>query len=299
MEMEMNAKSKNGMEMQSYEDSPYLIEIETLKDSGSIRSVFGAIKTQLHEATIQINDDKLEILQADPTHMVLVHLELFARNFHSYRCNQPIKIGLNLVNIDKILKCVQAKDQLTIFVEDPQHANYSNDSALTYPFGFMVQRSEKSEIRKILITPMEPSDELYQTPNLDCSAYEIEMPSADVCDIINHMKAMGGQVVHIIYNKETLTFFTKGENGQAETNRYRSMDNESNMNVKKSTKGDSEIISIYVNLQKLVEFIKCTTLSTIVTLYLNNDTPLIMVYKVGTLGTIKLGVATRPKPDDW
>ena len=279
------------------EDSPYLVEIETIKNATHIRNVLTAIKIQLQEVSLHITEEKLEILQADPTHTVLVHLELFANEFHSYKCVMPSKIGLSLINIDKILKCVAVDDSLTIFVEDPNYSNY--DHSMTNPVGFLIQKPENSEIRKIRIRPIETDEDPYKYPDLSFSSYEIDMNAHKFSDIINHLKTTGGEVVQIIYNKETLTMISKGESCESEVTILRSTDDQYKMNIRKNNQNSDEHISIFVTLQKLVEFTKCTALSENVTIYLNNNAPLVLSYRVGPLGTIKLGVASRPKPDDW
>lgn len=54
-----------------------------------------------------------------------------------------------------------------------------------------------------------------------------------------------------------------------------------------------DIIQGYYNLKHLVLFTKCTNLSHNVQLFMKNDFPLIIQYRVGSLGYLKLALAPK------
>jgi proliferating cell nuclear antigen len=277
------------------EDSQYFVDIETNQTS-NIKNMISILRSQFPEVNILFTPDKIEILQADASNTVIIHVELFSNEFNKYKCENKYLIGVELSNLDKILKGVLPKDILKIFIENPEHSEYDNHT--TNPFGLIIERPEKNQTAKIYIDTIDINNE-YEPDTDQVTSYEIELPSGDFCDIINQLKAVGGDVVRIIYNKDSLSFYTKGDSGRCELRRDKDK-SDGNMKVKKSGYvDDNEIISIYVKLQKLVEFSKCSSISQIVTMFINNNKPIILQYKVGNLGLIKLITSFSTKPESW
>jgi len=281
--------------------SKYLVEIETGQPA-NLKSVFSVLKEQITEANIDITPDHIEILQMDPTHVVVAHVQLKASNFEKYMCKIPIKIGIDVVNLTKVLKGVGSKDILTLFVEDPnerilQQGN-NDDSEVTHPFGLLIESPEKGQSSKLYLDTIDVNEDQLVVPQLDYP-YHINMPSADLQSIVNSMKNMGGDIIRLLYVKDSLSFYTKGEIGRLETIRSQTSKPETSLKIKKNLQDNDEsnIIEIYVKLQKLVEFTKCSTLSPMSTIYLKNDFPLFLEYDVGSLGFIRLGVSPRNKTD--
>jgi proliferating cell nuclear antigen len=91
-------------------NSKYLVKIETLQPT-NFKALFGVLKeNNILEANININENGMEILEMDLTHIVVVHVSLSANKFDSYYCKKPIKIGVDVLNLTKILKGVGSKD---------------------------------------------------------------------------------------------------------------------------------------------------------------------------------------------
>jgi len=284
-------------------ESKYLVEIET-GQPGNLKAVFGVLKEQIAEANIDITPEHIEILQMDATHVVVAHVQLKATNFEKYHCKLPIKIGVDVVNLTKVLKGVGSKDILTIFVEDPnekalQQGN-GEDSEVTHPFGLLIESPEKGQSSKVYLDTLDVNEDELLVPQLDYP-YHIYMPSSDLQSIVNNMKNMGGDIIRLLYVKDSLSFYTKGEIGRLETIRSQTTKPESSLKIKKNLQDNEEsnIIEIFVKLQKLVEFTKCSSLSPMATIYLKNDFPLFLEYDVGSLGFIRLGVSPHTKPDTY
>ena len=280
-------------------ESKYLVEIETLQAS-NIKQLFAALKEQLPEVSISINEEYIEILQMDPTHIVIAHVQLKASNFEKYICKKPIKLGVDVVNLTKVLKGVGAKDILTLFVEDPYDRINSNDDAeASQLFGIRIENTEKGQVSTIYIDTLDVNEEELRVPDLDYP-YCISVPAGDLQSIVNSHKTMGGEIIlQIRYIKESLIFFSKGEIGKLETVRSKTNKEEISIKIQKNNEDTDDIIEIYVKLAKMVEFAKCSSLSTMATMYLKNDFPLFLEYDVGSLGFIRLGVSPHKKPENY
>lgn len=281
-------------------NSRYLVEIETAQPT-NLKSAFSVLKEQISEGNIEITPDHMEILQMDSTHIVIAHIQLKASNFEKYNCKKPIKIGIDLPNLTKILKGVGAKDILTFFVEDPSEKANSLGSGeeveASQLFGIRIENIEKGQVSTVYIDTIDINDEECSVPNLDYP-YNIYMPSSDLQAIVNNHKSIGGEIIQIRYVKENLYFYTKGDLGRLETVRSKTKDDTS-IKVQKNGEDTNDIIEIYVKLAKLVEFSKCSSMTPMATIYLKNDFPLFLEYDVGSLGFIRLGVSPHKKPDNW
>jgi proliferating cell nuclear antigen len=282
----------------SADDSQYIVKIETLQPS-NFKALFGILKeNSIVEVNINITPDGLEILEMDPTHIVIVHVLLNANNFDSFYCRTPIKIGVDAVNLTKILKGVGTKDTLTIFVEDLKDDNNS-DADVSISFGLLIENSAKGQSSKIYIDTMDVNEHQMDVPDLNYP-YHIQLPSTDLQSILTNSKNMAGEVMKILFHKDTLVFYTKGDIGSLETTRTKTNKEDSSIKIQKNeTDDESGIIEIYVKLEKLVEFTKCSCLSPMATIYLKNDFPLFLEYDVGNLGFIRLGVSPHNKPDNY
>lgn len=282
------------------DESKYLVKIETLQPS-NFKALFGILKeNNIVEVNINITKDGIEILEMDPTHIIIVHVSLSANNFDSFYCKKPIKIGVDAINLTKILKGVGTKDILTLFVEDPkEHVSNVDDSDISISFGLLIENSTKGQSTKIYIDTMDVNDHQMDVPDLDYP-YHIQLPSSDLQSIVTGLKNMGGEVIKLIFHKDTLHFYTRGEIGIIETTRSKTTKEDASIKIQKNQQNDdSVIIEIYVKLEKFVEFTKCSCLSPMATIYLKNDFPLFLEYDVGNLGFIRLGVSPHNKPDNY
>ena len=276
-------------------DSNFIIQVET-KQSNHFKSMISVIKSQIPEINLLISEDSIEIL-SNSHDTFFIHVELFASQFDKYICNKPMAIGLNVSNLDKILKGVMPKDILTIFVEDPSRTLSVNESNSTYPFGFIIEKPDASQFAQIFIDPIDVDISNKELDNLSMQSYEITLPSTDLCDIVSQLKSMAGEVVNIRYTKDQLIFFTKGECGRLTIVRDRNVGGAS-ATIGKPSKS-SEIISVNIKIQKLIEYSKCSQMSSNVKLYLNHEKLCVLEYDIGNLGKIKLGASVCDTPQDW
>lgn len=285
----------------STDDANYLVKIEILEPT-NFKALFSILKdNNILEANINITAEGVEILEMDPTHVVVAHVRLGADKFNSYQCQHPLKIGVDVVNLTKILKNVGNKDILTLFVETPKDGTggtagagtsaHPDEMNLGVTFGLLIENPAKGQTTKICINTMEVNDSQISEPDLNYPFY-IQLPAPDLQSIVTNMKHIGGEFIKILFTKDTLQFSSKGEIGVSETTRSRTT-KEDSMRIQRnqSSDDDSNIIEIYIKLEKLVEFTKCQSLSNIATLHLKNDYPLFLEYDVGKMGVIRLGVS--------
>lgn len=292
--MASDENEEQSHEQEDGQEEEYLAKI-TSTQPNNFKTLFSILKDNtIDEANIIISPAGIEILEMDLTRVVIVHIMLEADKFDSYYCRDTVKIGVNTVDLAKILKSVGAKDTLTLIVENPE-----NQDGATL-FGLLIENAEKGQSTKIRVPIIDVNDGEFKVPELDYT-YHIQLPSSDLQSIVNGLKGIGGEVIRIFFHRDCLKFFTKGDLGSLETTRTKSKisKDDSIKIMKGNNQEESNIIEIYVKLEKMFELVKCSSLSTIVTIYLRNDFPVFLEYDVGSLGRMRIGVGPHNKPDDF
>jgi proliferating cell nuclear antigen len=84
-----------------------------------LRKIIEAIKELVTDVILDCNDDGITMKAMDSSHVSFCYLNLPAEGFDYYRCDKNISLGINTINLAKILKCADNEDLLTLkSVED-------------------------------------------------------------------------------------------------------------------------------------------------------------------------------------
>ena len=245
-----------------------LFEIKTIQSS-IIKTLIEALKEILNDTVIEINNEGIKIVTMDNSHIILVHLKLFADKFEYYTCNKPISIGINMLNFYKIIKTVNNNDVLTLFIYE------DNLNQL----GIKIENLEKNTKTTYFLNLLDLNNDQFEIPEVEFNSV-ITLPSNDFQKLMRDMNNIADFVeIKNVDNKFILT--CQGDFCSQETVLS---DNE----LVVISSNNNEIIQGNFNLKYLVLFTKCTNLSNNVELYLKNDYPLIIKYTVASIGSIKL-----------
>jgi len=245
-----------------------VFEIKTIQSS-IIKTLIEALKEILNDTVIEINSDCIKIVTMDNSHIILVHLKLFAEKFEYYTCNKPISIGINMLNLYKIIKTVNNNDVLTLFI-------YQNN---LNQLGIKIENMEKNTKTTYFLNLLDLNNDQFEIPEVEFNSV-ITLPSNDFQKLMRDMNNIADFVeIKNVDNKFILT--CQGDFCSQETVLS---DNE----LVIINSNNNEIIQGNFNLKYLVLFTKCTNLSNTVELYLKNDYPLIIKYTVASIGSIKL-----------
>jgi proliferating cell nuclear antigen len=85
--------------------------------SKHFKTIFETLKELLIDTNIQWDKDGLKIIDLDNTRVVMIHLRIHADKFEDYVCEEPITMGVNLTNLNKLMKTVDS-DTLTFYLEN-------------------------------------------------------------------------------------------------------------------------------------------------------------------------------------
>ena len=258
----------------------YILEIQTVQ-AAAFRILIEALKEILTDANFEFDSTGMKIVAMDSSHTVLVHLRLHSQNFETYNCNKDkLILGINLINLYKLMKIMGNNDTLSLKVED-------EDQSMLH---IIIENSEKNTITKFKLNLMDLHEENIEVPPPSFESV-ITMPSIDFQKICRDMHNLADDIEIKSIGKQ-LIFACKGQFAQQET----SIGSSTNGLSFIQNNSDKIVQGIYA-LKHLVLFSKCTNLCTSVELYLKNDFPLIIKYIVASLGEIKLCLAPKFETD--
>lgn len=255
--------------------SAYRLEIRTVQSS-AFKILIEALKELLVDTSMEFDENGVRIVSLDNSKVVLVHLKLEAKKFEYYYCEGKISIGVNMLNLFKLMRTINSNDTLTLFIEN---ADINH-------LGIKIENSEKNQKTVYKLNLLDLNNPIISIDPVEFNS-QITLPSVDFQKIIRDMNQIA-EFVEIKNINTQLILTCQGEFCSQETIL---MDNEG-MNTFNNNKTD-EIVQGVFSLKYLVLFTKCTNLCSTVSLYLKNDYPIICVWDVASLGSISLALASQ------
>lgn len=258
--------------------SQYLLEIKTVQAT-TFKQMIDALKEILMDVNLEFDKTGLKIVAMDTTHVVLVHLKLEAENFEKYICEKKLYVGINMLKLHMLIKTISNGDILTLFIEKDD-----NNS-----LGIRIENAEKNVRTTYKLAMLDINAVEYEIPPVDIPTI-ITMPSVDLQKIIRDMHNLADNI-EVRYIENQLRFSCKGDFVKQET--ILGTDKNQNLSIVKNSQNIHEIIQGIYSSKYLAMFTKCTNLYNMVDIYLKNNFPLILKYKVASLGEIKLCLAQQ------
>lgn len=263
------------------------IEIKTVQSS-AVKTLIEAIKEVLTDTVIEVDSTGIKIATVDNSHTVLVHVRLFADKFEAFTCTAPKSIGVNLLNLHKIIKSINNNDILTFFMTE------GNDNYL----GIVIDNVEKNTTTTYRLNLLDLDNEYLDIPPATFHSL-INIPSTDFQKIVRDMNNLADYVDIKSCNNQ-LTFKCTGEFCSQETVLSEYCNGFTSESVDDEC-GPDHIIQGEFDLKYLVLFTKCTNLCNTVRLYMKNDYPLVVNYDIASLGEVKMCLSPRSSDEhcDW
>lgn len=255
--------------------SEYSIEIKTVQSS-TIKVLVEALKEILTDTVIEVTPKYMKICTMDSSNIILVYLKLDSNKFEYYHCENKKLIGINILNLNKIIKTINNNDTLTLYMEK-NDCNY---------LCIKIENTEKNTKRITKLNLLDLENNNFDIPSAKFPTV-ITLPSNDfqkICRDINNLS----DHVEIKNVNNQLILSCEGDFCCQET-----IISDSYQQVEVDENENPEIFQGVFNMKYLVMFTKCTNLSNTVELYLKNDYPLIIQYIVGSLGVVKLCLSPK------
>lgn len=258
-------------------ESKYCLELKTVQSS-IFRIMIEALKEILPDSNIEFNSSGMRIITMDLSHTVLVHLRLDGSQFEHYHCPEKMVVGVNMLNLFKLVKTMNNNETLTLYIAkaDPSR------------LGICIENGEKNTVTNFKLNLLDLDEEEIEVPPAQFSSV-INIPSADFQKICRDMSNLSN-LIEIKSVDNQLIFTCQGDFAQQET--IMGENNTNGISYVEKQQVYSIIQGVF-SLKHLVRFTKCTNLCNTIQMYLENDYPLIIAYQVGSLGEIKFCLAPK------
>jgi proliferating cell nuclear antigen len=262
-------------------DKGYIVHIQTVQSS-AIRILTEALKEILTDCNLVFDKNGIKLMAMDSTHTVLIHMKLESDKFEHYHCTKPIQVGLNMLNLHKLIKTMSNADTLTLFLKESD----------TNKLGIIINNNDKKTQTTYELNLLDiPKDDISIPPaEFDT---ELVLPSSDFQKFIRDMTNIG-ENVEIKSVEDTLVLKCKGDFASQETILG---ETEAGLQFCQSANSETPVQGVF-SLKYLMLFTRCTNLCNHIQLYIKNDYPLIIQYSVASLGFIKLCLAPNTSDEN-
>jgi proliferating cell nuclear antigen len=250
----------------------------------------------------------------DSSHVSLVSLLMRTEGFERYRCDRNISLGINIVSMGKIMKCAGNEDIVTLVAEDQPDSvtftfeNPQADKVAEYEMKLMDIDSEH-----LGIPVSAPAQTHSLTPSHACTPAltrtlphthtpqdtehdaVVKLPSSEFQRICRDLSSIG-ESMEIAVTKDGIRFSASGEmgKGQVTLRQNTNIDKEEEQVVIEL----KDAVSLNFALRYLNFFTKATPLSDTVTLSMSKDVPLVVEYRIESMGYIRYYLAPKIEEEE-
>lgn len=239
-----------------------------------------ALKDILTDTNIVFTRDGIRILNMDKTHQIMVNVHLEAEKFETYNFNcdsDRIVIGVNVLQLFKMINSIENNDTLTIYIE----ANdYQDGLVRVLSMRFDNGAIGRCKLLRLKLQEVEPDDHT-ELPDVKYSSI-ISMSSVALQKVIRDTTGTADLLEIQSVGSETI-FSANGPWGDV---MLRCAETEITSSVDPATR--SSVVHGAYRLKNLAYCTKCTALCPQIEMYIENNMPLIVVYRVADLGKFRL-----------
>lgn len=220
-----------------------------------------------------IKDGGIKITVLDNTKTLFIYVKLDAKEFSEFYCKPPTyDIGINLGLFHKLISALDRDDILRLSINEDDRQNLILD----------VKNTEKNYDSQYKLKLMDVNKNDYSVPSIEFHA-QIKFDTFTFHKLCRE-KSKIAEHLEIKCTRNTLTFSWKGDSSLGSTN-FHNNDNGISILFRKDA---PEIIQGIFELKYLVLFTKYSTLCPEVIINMKNNFPLIITYKIATLGVMNL-----------
>lgn len=307
--------------------SAYVVEIKTVQ-ALAFKALFEGLKELLTDVPLEIDASGIRLSALDTSHVVLTNVRLAADRFDYFHVSEErIRIGINVLQLCKLLRSVSNSDTLTLFMEDAGGN-----------LGIRIESRERNAKTVFNLNLLDLPDE-ESCPITGSASFDdiVILDSGDMQRLCRDMNAIADSVEIRVVRGE-VTFSCKGEFCTQETVLYNMKDDSGQLarcggdpgrgqdhRAKRGfcgARGDpssthsetsqpqpqpqpgmqpgmqpyspaDEIQHGIFSLKFMTHFTKFGALSDVVEILLRNNFPLCVRYNVASLGELKLAIAPQ------
>lgn len=218
-----------------------------------------------------------------PINNFVVNLEMYRKNFEKYDFysdKDDIVKGIKLSTFYKFIKNIGSSYILSLVIDDES----------SYELIIRMENMDKGKFHnyRMSILDLNINDLVPIEPHL--YPIVISLPSNEFQKTLREVISWTTQFEIKVIPVNHLIFSYHGDGGKLDINYRQKV---GCMSVMRNEKEDEIIQGVY-NVESINSFAKCSSISSVVKLYLSNDLPLMIEYDVGNLGVIQLCTPSIP-----
>jgi len=221
----------------------------------------------------------------DPSQISFVALKLNAEKFEEYYCPKPLLIGVSMSSLHKLLKTIGNNDTLTMFVskENPDK------------LGIIIQNKKKRIFNRITYNLIDVDLVEIDIPEIDYDA-QITMPCSDFQKYCRELATISNFVTIGVSPNKIFSMTVDGSIGSQTLDIEESEDSNVVIDTNDGIEDDIDIGRFSLKFLNL--FCKSSTLCNTIQLYVKEENPIIIVYSVASLGTVKFCLLPQVETED-
>jgi proliferating cell nuclear antigen len=262
-----------------YKNETSIFYFKTVQ-SNAIKVLLDSLKDILDDTVIRIDSEGFKIITMDGTKAVIVHLKLNADSFEEFECKEPTTIALNIPHIHRFLKTIANNDVLTFMLteEDP------------HVLKIIIENESRNKVDLNEINLKDINERAIHIPAIEfdsvsrISSNEFQKYCRDLSII--------SDTVEIKIENDKFSMFSEGDLGKK---RIILGETEGSLSFDKSS--DEKVSGIF-SLNFLSLFARSSNLCSELQLFLKNDKPMVLLYPIADLGSLKYVLASERGPDD-
>ena len=245
--------------------------------SNAIKTLIEGLKDIIIDVNFKVSSNGIQVTAIDGKLVTMVHLNLIASSFEHFQCSSDITLGINIKDLYVFLKPVGNNDVITMYVSNKDITKLN----------IIVENKEKNIKVVSSIRLLDLNEEGYKIPDINFDSV-IKMPSGDFQKYCKDLSNISDTI--IIVNKDNqFKMSVEGDAGSTEIVLGETV------SVEFNKLSDDDFYGKF-DIKYLLLFIKNSNLCTNVEIFLKKDLPLILVYSVASLGSLKFVLA--PKSED-
>lgn len=272
------------MQSENKKYEKYLMYFNTVQGT-PIKTLTEALKEVLTDINIHFNSDGFEVMNMDPGQISFVALKLNGEKFEEYYCPKSLLIGVNMTSLHKLLKTIGNNDTLTMYVtkEEPDK------------LGIIIQNKKKRIDNKIKYNLLDVDLVEIVIPEVDYDAH-VTMPCSDFQKYCRELATISNFVTIGISPDKIFSMMVDGSIGSQTLEIEESEDSNVVIDVNENIDNDMDIGRYSLKFLNL--FCKSSTLCNTIQLYMKAEFPIIIVYSVASLGTVKFCLLAHAENED-
>jgi len=252
-----------------------------MDDGDLFKKIISSVLELCKECNFECSEDGIQCQCMDSSHVSLVAMNLKAEGFAEFSCSEDITLGLQLEQLNKVLKCSGAKDSLQILAETTETLKLTFENA------------SQDKLNTFDVKLLTVDEESLAIPETEYKCI-VTMPSTEFANICRNLGTLGDSVT-ISATKNGVCFNTSGDMAGANIllKHNETAENEKSIKIEMEEPLTQQFALRYLN-----NFAKSSVLSNQVTLCMSDEVPLKVEFKMDDLGTVKFFLAPKIGDED-